>query len=148
FALAALGGVQRNHVVTGLERLDARTHFQHHAGTFMAEDGGEGAFRVVAAQGEGIGVAHARRLELHQYFASLRAFQIDFAYFQRLAGLECNCCTCFHLYFLMSQKDKCVIGSAGSIQAAEALPAAMATGMGEPDLVWLAFSESSISSGR
>jgi hypothetical protein len=46
FALPAFRRVERNHVVVGLDRGDAGAGFQHDAGAFMAEDGGEDAFRI------------------------------------------------------------------------------------------------------
>src|SRR5690606_31011957 len=59
FALAAFGGVERNHMVARLDAGDAFADFDDDAGAFMTKHGGEHAFRVVAAQGKGIGVAHA-----------------------------------------------------------------------------------------
>jgi hypothetical protein len=78
FALAAFRRVQRDHVVVLAHRGHARADVEHHAGAFMAEDGGEDAFRVGAGQRVVIGVADAGGLDLDQHFAGARAFQIDF----------------------------------------------------------------------
>jgi hypothetical protein len=43
---------------------DARANLDYHAGAFMAQNGGKQALRVIARQGEGIGVANAAGLYL------------------------------------------------------------------------------------
>jgi len=53
-ALAALGRVEGNNVVAGRDVGDARADRFDDAGALVAEDDGEGAFRVFAAQGIGI----------------------------------------------------------------------------------------------
>lgn len=88
-ALATLGNVKRDDVVTcenrmesladrtqghtdslfeygkiggtGLNCGDALTHALHNAATLVAENDGEESLGILAAQGVGVGVAHARR---------------------------------------------------------------------------------------
>ena len=54
----------------------------------MAEHAREQAFRIVAGQGEGVGVADAGVGDLHQHFALLRRGDVDLDDLQRLAGTE------------------------------------------------------------
>jgi hypothetical protein len=65
-------------VVAGLQRSDAGAHLEHHAGTFMAEDGREDAFRVGAGERVIVGVADAGGLDFDQHFAGTRAGKVDF----------------------------------------------------------------------
>ncbi len=50
-ALAAFGGVQRDHVVAGLDAGHALADFDHDARAFVAQHRREQAFRIVAATG-------------------------------------------------------------------------------------------------
>ena len=86
-ALAAFGGVQRNHMVALLEAGHARAHVHHHARAFMAQNGRKQAFGVGARQRVVVGVADARGLDLDQHFAELRAFEVHGFYGQGLSGL-------------------------------------------------------------
>ncbi len=79
-------------MVARFQRGDAFADFHHDAGAFVAQHCGEQAFRVVAAEGERVGVADAGVRDLHQHFAALRRRDVDFNDFQRLAGSECDCC--------------------------------------------------------
>ena len=83
-------------MVAGLYGFHALPDFDHHAGAFMAENRGERAFRILAAERERIGMADPGGLEFHHDLARLRAFEIDFTDFQRLARRECHCCFGFH----------------------------------------------------
>ena len=83
FAVAAFGDVERDDVVARLQRLHAGAALDHDAAAFVAEDAGEGAFRIVARQGEGIGVADAAGDDLQQHLALARAFDVDFLDRQR-----------------------------------------------------------------
>ena len=56
----------------------------------MAEHRGEQAFRIETVQRVGVGVADARRHDLDEDLALLRAFEIEFDDFERLLGLERN----------------------------------------------------------
>jgi hypothetical protein len=60
------------------------------AAAFVAEDGRGNAFRVVAGQREGIGVANAGGDDAHQHLAGLRRFDINFNDLQRLVGGKGN----------------------------------------------------------
>lgn len=62
---------------TRLDRGDALTHALDDTTTFMAEDDGEDALRVLAAQGVSVGVAHARRQDLDAHLTRLRGRHLD-----------------------------------------------------------------------
>src|SRR6185437_14517194 len=95
-ALPALGCVERNHVVALLERLNAGSHIDHDARTFMSQDGREESFRVRPREREMVGMADAGSLQLHEHFTALGAFQLHCLDAQRLAGLNGNGCTYVH----------------------------------------------------
>ena len=57
FAFPALGGVERDDMIVRLHAGDARTHFAHDTGAFMAQHGREQSFRIVTGQREGVSVA-------------------------------------------------------------------------------------------
>jgi hypothetical protein len=63
----------------------------------MPEDRGEDAFAVEAVERIGIGVTDARRLDLDQDLAGLRAFQVELDDLKRLLGFECDCGAGLHL---------------------------------------------------
>jgi len=86
-AVAALGRVEGDHVVARLQPGHAGAHLQHHAGALMAQDGGEQAFGVGAAEGVVVGVADAGGLHFHQHLAVPRAGQVDGFDGERGAGL-------------------------------------------------------------
>src|SRR3546814_15478748 len=69
FALAAFGRVERDHMVAGLHRGDARADLPHDACALMAQDRGAEALAVDAAQRIGLGVAGARPQSLHPNLA-------------------------------------------------------------------------------
>jgi hypothetical protein len=73
-------------VAARLQRFHPRAAFDHDAAAFVAEDAGEGAFRIIARQGEGVGVADAAGDDLQQYLALARAFDVDFLDRERLFG--------------------------------------------------------------
>ena len=64
-------------MVAGLEALDSRADFHHHAGTLVAEDGREQALGVLAAQREGVGVTDAGGPDLDQHLALAGPFDVD-----------------------------------------------------------------------
>ena len=76
-ALAAFGGIQRDHVVARLKAGDALAHFHDNPAAFMAQYRRENTFRIVAGEGEGIGVAHAGVGDFHQNFAFLRRRDVN-----------------------------------------------------------------------
>ena len=86
--VAAFGRVERDHVIADRDAGHARADLDHHARTLMAQHGGEQAFRVAAGEGEGVRVAHARRLDLDQHFAGLGALQIEGFEHKRLTCLK------------------------------------------------------------
>ena len=97
--LAALCGVERDHMVAGLQAGDAFTHFHHHTAPFVAEHRREYAFRIVTGQGKRIGMANAGVGNFDQHFAFLRRSNINFNDFQRLAWAERDSCARFHDVF-------------------------------------------------
>jgi hypothetical protein len=90
FAFAAFGGVQRNDVVAHRQRGHTFANRFDNAAAFVAEDGRENAFRIVAGQREGIGVANTGGDDAHQHFTGFRRFDIDFNDLQRLVGGKGN----------------------------------------------------------
>ncbi len=74
----------------------ALAHFHHDAGTLVAEHHRKQAFRVIAGQGERIGVADTGMGDLDQHFALLRRGDVDLDDFQRLAGGEGDGGAAFH----------------------------------------------------
>jgi hypothetical protein len=64
-------------VVALLERHHARPDIDDHARALMAEDHREQPLGIAARAGELVGVADARRLDLDQHLAKLRALEID-----------------------------------------------------------------------
>ena len=65
-------------MIAFFQRRDAAADVDDHAGTFMAEDGRENAFRVSARQCVVIGMANAGGLDFYQHFAGLWPLQINF----------------------------------------------------------------------
>jgi len=96
FAVSALGNVERDDVVAGLQRFHSGSALRHDAAAFVAEDAGEGALRVVARQREGVGMADAAGDDLQQYFALARTFDVHFLDRQRFFGLPGYGGTGFH----------------------------------------------------
>src|SRR5690606_6783586 len=84
FALAALGRVERNHVIADLHARDALADFLDDAAAFVAENRRERALRIVARQRIRVGVADARRHDAHENFALLRPLEVDLFDAQRL----------------------------------------------------------------
>jgi hypothetical protein len=70
------------------EGLHARTDFFDDSGSLVTENRGKKTFRVVATQGEGIGMAYTRCGKPHQAFTFLRTFELDFIDFERLPSLD------------------------------------------------------------
>ena len=87
-AFAAFGGVQRNHMVAGLDAGHAFAHFHHDARAFVAQHGREDAFGVVTAQGESVGMTDAGMGDLDQHLASLGRRDVDFDDLQGFSGFE------------------------------------------------------------
>src|SRR6267143_681649 len=85
-ALPALGRVERNHVIALFDRGDAGPHVHDDASALVPENHWKQALRIGARPGEFVRVAHAARADLDQYFAGLRAVQIDGNDFQRPSG--------------------------------------------------------------
>ena len=84
-------------MVTDLKVFDAFAHFDHHAGTFVTQDGRESALGVIARQREGIGMAHARGLDLNHDLTGGGSAHVYLGDFQGLACLKCNGCATFHV---------------------------------------------------
>jgi hypothetical protein len=77
-------------MIAWLHAGDARPRFDHHARAFMAQHCREQAFRIVAGQREGIGVAYAGMGDLYQHLALARRLDVDLHYLQGLAGGKCD----------------------------------------------------------
>ncbi|MNG17139.1 hypothetical protein D3C84_1011030 [compost metagenome] len=86
FALAALGGVQRDHVVTHLHRGHAFADGFDDATALVTEHAGEHALGVLTRQGVSVSVANAGGDDAHQHLAGLRRRDIDLDDLQRLVG--------------------------------------------------------------
>src|SRR5690606_29543148 len=89
-ALAALGRVERYHVVPGLYARDAFTDLLDDAAPFMAQDDRERALGIVSRQRERVGMTHAGRDQPHEHLAGLRPLDIDFLDGQGLPRFPCN----------------------------------------------------------
>ena len=63
-------------MVTRFEVFHTRAAFNHLATAFVSQHAGKGAFRIIARQGEGIGVADAGSYNLNQDLPLLRTFHI------------------------------------------------------------------------
>src|SRR5438094_489650 len=74
-ALAALGDVERDHVVAGSEARDPGPDLLDHAAALVAEDRREEARGVAPAHRVGVGVAGAGRDQADQALAGARAFE-------------------------------------------------------------------------
>ena len=74
-------------MIAGLQGTHAGADFDHHAGALMAENGWKQPFRIIARQGEFVGMADAGRLDFDQDLPRLRAIQLHLFDDQRLAGL-------------------------------------------------------------
>src|SRR6185437_15530824 len=91
-ALPALRRVERNDVITLLQRGHARSDVDHDTRALVAEDHREEPLRVGTRAGELIGVADPTRLDLDQDLPGLRALQVDRHDLERLAGRVRNGC--------------------------------------------------------
>ena len=96
FAFAAFGDVERNDVIARLQSLDAGSAFDHFAAALVTQNAGESALRVVAGQGEGVGVADTGGDHFQQNFAFLGSVHVDFFDYQGFLRLPGHGCTGFH----------------------------------------------------
>jgi len=97
FALAAFGGVERDHMIAGFYRSDPCSHLSHDPCTLVTEDGRKNAFAVEAVKRVGVGVADAGRLDFDKDFTGLWPFQVNLDDFKRLFCFERDSGTGFHL---------------------------------------------------
>src|SRR5690606_2619138 len=102
-ALAAFRRIQGNDMIARLERRHARTHFQHHARAFVAQNRRKQAFGVGARERVVIGVADTGGLHLYQHFESLGALQLDFLDGQRFTRLPGDSSSGLHVFSYTSQ---------------------------------------------
>src|SRR3546814_11026553 len=79
-------------MVAGLDAGDARPDLAHDAGALMPQYAREHALAVEAVERVGVGVTDARRHDLDQHLARLRASQVEFDDFERLLRFERNGC--------------------------------------------------------
>src|SRR3546814_7367077 len=77
-------------MVAGDDAGDARAYLAHHARALMPQHAREQPLAVEAVERVGIGVADARRHDLDQHLARLRAFEVEFDDLQRLLRFERN----------------------------------------------------------
>ena len=83
-------------MVARLHRGDTLPDFQHDASALMPQHAGKEAFRILARQGEGVGMAYAGMADLDQHLARLRRGDVDLDDFERLSGTEGNGGAGFH----------------------------------------------------
>ena len=83
-------------MVARLEAFDTRAHLNHNTGAFVAQNRRENPFRIITAEGKGIGVANAAGLDLNQHLPLFGAGQIHFYNFQGFSCLKGNRSACFH----------------------------------------------------
>src|SRR4029077_281100 len=89
-AVAALGDIERDHVVADGQRPDPGTDLLHHAGALVSQNRRKESRRIAAAHRVGVGVAHARRGEPHEALARLRSVEIDVVDLERPARLPAD----------------------------------------------------------
>ena len=75
-------------MVAGNDAGDARADLAHDARALMAQHAREDALAVEPVERIGVGVADARRHDLDQHLARLRAFEVEFDDFERLLRFE------------------------------------------------------------
>ena len=74
----ATRATQAGHALAHGQVAHAFTHGLDDTTAFVTKDDRKDAFRIVARQGEGIGVAHTARHDAHQHLTSLGRFDIHF----------------------------------------------------------------------
>ena len=77
-AFAALGRIQRYHVIARLYAADTGADFLYHGTPFVTKDRRKRALRILTRERIGVGVAHTGRHETHQHFRIVRPRDIDF----------------------------------------------------------------------
>src|SRR5690606_22132016 len=87
-AVAALGRVERNDVITLLDARDPRADIDHDASAFVAQNGREQTFRIGTRKREVVRVADARRLDLDQDLPFFRALEVELDDFEWLGLFE------------------------------------------------------------
>ena len=85
-------------MIARFHRRHAGADLTNDPGALMAEDRRENALAVEAVERIGVGMTDARRLDLDQDFAGLRAFQIEFDDFERFFGFERDGGACLHVF--------------------------------------------------
>ncbi len=90
FALAALGGIQRDHMIARLQAGHARPDRFDNPGAFMPQHRRKQPLRVFAGERVSIGVADAGGDDTHQHLTRLRVLHVDFRQRQGLASLQCD----------------------------------------------------------
>ncbi len=77
-ALAALRGIQRNHMITHGHTVYPRANLHHHTRTLVPQNGRKYAFGIRSTQSIGIRMADAGGHQLHHDFPLFGALQIHF----------------------------------------------------------------------
>ena len=98
-------------MVADFERSDAFADGLDDAAAFMAQDGREDTFGVIARQGEGVGVADAGGDDAHQHFALFRRLDVHFDDLQRFIGGEGHGGAGFDGHGRVSLKKVCAVGA-------------------------------------
>ena len=104
-------------MIPDLKACHAFANFDHHAGTFMAENGREDSLRVIARTGKLVSMAKASGLDFHQNFTCAWTFEVHLHDLKRLARGHGHGGTCFHHrktslllnFFCLNQKTGSVI---------------------------------------
>src|SRR6185436_13806889 len=95
-ALAALGCVERDHVIADRNAGHARTDLAHDAGALMPQDRRKEPFWIGTREREFVGMTDAGRFELDQDLARPRPVQLHGLDDKRLSSLDSNSGTDVH----------------------------------------------------
>ena len=95
-ALPTLGDVERNHVVTGMQRRDARADLHDLTRALVTEDTGKETRGIAPAHRVRVGMADAGGRKLHQTLAGARALDLDLLYLERSLRLPAHGRTDLH----------------------------------------------------
>jgi hypothetical protein len=79
--------VKGDNGVSGLDRLNATSDFNHDAGAFVSENRGKCTLRIISRERKGVGMTNSGGLYFDQDFPSFRSLQVDF---DDLEGFTCG----------------------------------------------------------
>src|SRR5690606_3146494 len=89
-ALAAFGGIQRNHMIADLYRGHTLAHRLDDTATLVAQNRREYTLGVGTGQGKGISMTDAGRHEAHQHLTRIWRSRSHYDDYLRLAGCRCH----------------------------------------------------------